>query len=117
MKNGIITSDNNQWRLEMSEGLPIVIIMIAVILVVIALIALLFWRKQKGKLEQPVFRHKKAFLAQFIAGLVISLTGAFFMFDGDILGENTTGIATVIGIVGISLIATSNVTLLGFKRK
>ena len=39
------------------------------------------------------------------------------MFNGDILGENTTGIATVIGIVGIGLIATSNVTLLGFKRK
>jgi hypothetical protein len=29
------------------------------------------------------------------------------MFEGSILGENTTGIATVIGIVGIGLIATS----------
>jgi len=39
------------------------------------------------------------------------------MFNGDILGENTTGIATIVGIVGIGLIATSSVTLLGFKRK
>jgi len=40
------------------------------------------------------------------------LAGAFLMFNGDVLGENTTGIATVIGIVGIGLIATSNFTLL-----
>jgi uncharacterized protein YacL len=101
----------------MSESLPIVIIVIAGILVVIALIALRFWRKQKGKLEQPIVRNKKAFFAQWIIGLILALIGAFFMFDGDILGENTTGIATVIGIVGIGLIATSNVTLIGFKRK
>ena len=49
---------------------------------------------------------------KLIIGLVLALTAAFFMFDGGILGENTTGIATVIGIVGISLIATSNITLL-----
>ncbi|MFC1848296.1 hypothetical protein ACFLXV_03185 [Chloroflexota bacterium] len=101
----------------MSEGLPIVIIVIAVILVVVALIALRFWRKQKGKLEQPIVGNKKAFFAQWIIGLILALTAAFFMFDGDILGENTTGIARVMGIVGICLIATSNITLLAFKRK
>ena len=101
----------------MSEGLPIVIIVIAVILVVVALIALLFWRKQKGKLDQPIVGNKKAFFAQWIIGLILALTAAFFMFDGEILGENTTGIARVIGIVGICLIATSNITLLAFKRK
>ncbi len=101
----------------MSEGIPIVIIVIAVILVVVALAAFILWRKQKGKLEQPIFRNKKAFFIQWIIGLILALTAAFFMFDGDILGENTTGIATIIGIVGICLIATSNVTLLGFKRK
>jgi L-asparagine transporter-like permease len=101
----------------MSESIPIVIIVIAVILVVIALIALLFWRKQKGKVEQPIIRNKKAFFAQWLIGLILALIGAFFMFDGDILGENTTGIATVIAIVGIGLIATSNVTLIGFRRK
>jgi amino acid transporter len=99
----------------MIAGLPIVIIVIAVILVVVALIALRFWRKQKGKLEQPI-GNKKAFFVQWIIGLILALVAAFFMFDGDILGENTTGIAIVIGIVGICLIATSNVTLIGFKR-
>ena len=98
------------------SGLPIVMIVIAVILVVIALIALRFWIKQKGKLEQPIVRNKKAFFVQWIIGLILALTAAFFMFDGDIMGENTTGIATVIGIVGICLIATSNITLLAFKR-
>lgn len=103
----------------MNGSLLIVIIVIAVILIVLVLVALLRARaKQKeGKLEQPVLRNKKAFFTQWIAGLILALTAAFFMFDGDILGENTTGIAIVVGIVGIGLIATSNVTLLGFKRK
>jgi multisubunit Na+/H+ antiporter MnhB subunit len=92
----------------MSEGPPIIIIGIALILVAIALIAL----RNRGKLKQPIVRNKKSFLPLFIIGLVLSLIAAFFMFDGDILGEKTTGIATVIGIVGIGLIATSNFTLL-----
>jgi len=62
-------------------------------------------------------KRKKAFFAQWIIGIVIALTAAIFMFDGDILGENTSGISTVIGIVGICLIATSNVQLLPFRRK
>ena len=90
----------------MNEGPPIIIIGIAIILVALALIAL----RNRGKLKQP--RNKKTFLPLFITGLVLALTGAFLMFNGDILGENTTGIATVIGIVGIGLIATSNFTLL-----
>jgi len=92
----------------MSEGPPIIIIGIALILVALALIAL----RNRGKLKQPIIRNKKSFIPLFIIGLVLALTGAFLMFDGDILGENTTGIATVIGIVGIGLIATSNFTLL-----
>jgi len=92
----------------MCEGPPIVIIGIALILVAIALLAL----RKRGKLKQPIIRNKRSFFPLFIVGLVLSLTAAFFMFDGDILGENTTGIATVIGIVGIGLIATSNFTLL-----
>ena len=100
----------------MSEGLPIITIVLAVILVVVALIVLRIWIKQRGKLEQPIVRNKKAFFAQFIIGLILALTAGFFMFNGDILGENTTGISTVIGIVGICLIATSNIYLLP-KRK
>jgi len=92
----------------MSEGPPIIIIGIALILVAIALLAL----RNRGKLKQPIVRNKKSFFPLFIIGLVLSLTAASFMFDGDILGENTTGIAIVIGIVGIGLIATSNFTLL-----
>ena len=95
----------------MSGDPPIIIIAIVLILVAVALIAL----RNRGKLKQP--RNKKTFLSLFITGLVLALAGAFFMFNGDILGENTTGIATVIGIVGIGLIAISNVALLGFKSK
>ena len=93
-------------------------IAIIVIGVVLLVIALLVWRMQKeGKLEGIINKRKKAFFAQWIIGIVIALTAAAFMFDGDILGENTPGIATVIGIVGICLIATSNVHLLPLKRK
>ena len=92
----------------MNEGPPIIIIGIALILVALVLVAL----RNRGKLKQPIIRNKKSFFPLFIIGLVLALTAAFFMFDGDILGENTTGIATVIGIVGIGLIATSNITLL-----
>ena len=95
----------------MNEGSPIIIIAIAIILVALALIAL----RNRGKLKQP--SNKKTFLPIFISGLVLALAGAFLMFNGDILGENTTGIATVIGIVGLCLIATSNVTLIALKRK
>ena len=50
-------------------------------------------------------------------GLILALTAAFFVFDGDILGENTTGIATVVGIVGICVIAASIIHLLPLRRK
>ena len=88
----------------MSEYSPIIIIGIALILVAVALIAL----RNRGKLKQPIISNKKSFFPLFITGLALALTGAFFMFDGDILVENTTGIATIIGIVGIGLIAASN---------
>ena len=55
-------------------------------------------------------------LIQFIAGIVVALIGAFFMFEGSLFGERTTGIATVIGIVGIILIATSKYRLMGRKK-
>ena len=101
----------------MVNSIPIVIIVIAVVLVVVAL---LVWRMQKeGKLERinnKKKKKKKAFFAQFITGIVVALLAAIFMFDGDILGENTAGISTAIGIVGICLIATSNIYLLP-KRK
>ena len=101
----------------MGNGVPIVIIVIGVLLVVIAL---LVWRRQKEVLEFINRLHpnkKKAFFAQWIVGLMLALIGAFFMFDGDILGENTSGISTIIGIVGICLISTSSIHFLPLRRK
>ena len=99
----------------MVNSIPIVIIVIGVLLV---LLALFVWRMRKEvKLEGISNKRKKAFFAQWIIGVVVALTAAAFMFDGDILGENTSGISTVIGIVGICLIATSNVHLLPLRRK
>jgi uncharacterized membrane protein YtjA (UPF0391 family) len=101
----------------MVNSIPIVIIVIGVILVVVAL---LVWRRRKEVklvLEGISNKRKKAFFAQWIVGLVIALIAAAFMFDGDILGENTSGISTVIGIVGICLIATSNFNLLPSRRE
>jgi len=99
----------------MVNGVPIVIIVIGVILV---LIALFVWRRRKElTLEGISNRRKKVFFAQWIVGIVIALTAAIFMFDGNILGENTSGISTVMGIVGICLIATSSVNLLPVRRK
>jgi len=99
----------------MVNSVPIVIIVIGVILV---LIALFVWRRRKElTLEGMSNKRKKAFLTQWIVGIVIALTAAIFMFDGHILGENTTGISTVMGIVGICLIAASGVNLLPLRRK
>ena len=44
---------------------------------------------------------------QFIAGICIALIGAGIMFHGNLFGERNSGIATIIGIIGIGLIATS----------
>ncbi|MBN1761722.1 MAG: hypothetical protein JW878_01405 [Methanomicrobia archaeon] len=48
----------------------------------------------------------------FVLGLVLALTGAFLMWNGSILGERTISAAITLGIVGISLIATSKIRLL-----
>ena len=96
----------------------VILITIIVIAIVLVILALLVWRRRKEvKLEAISNKRKKAFFAQWITGVVIALVAAIFMFDGQILGENTTGISTVMGIVGISLIATSNVNLLPLRRK
>jgi energy-converting hydrogenase Eha subunit H len=50
---------------------------------------------------------KKYRKALFVLGILICLAGAGLMVDGAILGETTTNVATVLGITGIGLIATS----------
>ena len=98
----------------MVNSTPIAILVIVVVLLVIAL---LVWRRQKEEKLEGISNKKKKFFAQWIIGIVLGIIAAIFMFDGDILGENTTGISTIIGIVGICLIATSNINLLSLKRK
>jgi len=50
----------------------------------------------------------------FALGISVCLIGALVMVAGEsILGENHTGIATVIGIVGIGLIGTSGAIIAG----
>jgi uncharacterized membrane protein YtjA (UPF0391 family) len=96
----------------------IVLITIIIIGVVLAVVAVLVWRRQREeKLEGISGKQKRAFFAQWIIGLVIALIAAVFMFDGDVLGEDTAGISTVLGIIGICLIATSNINLLSLKHK
>jgi len=47
----------------------------------------------------------------FILGVIVALAGALLMWNGGILEENTTGIATVVCIVvGIGIIATSRIS-------
>jgi hypothetical protein len=42
-----------------------------------------------------------------VIGVLVCLIGAFLMWDGSILGDRTTGIALVVGIVGIGIIIKS----------
>ena len=80
----------------------IVLITIIIIGVVLAVVAVLVWRRQKEeKPERISAEQKKAFFAQWIVGIVIALIAAILMFDGDVLGEDTAGISTVMGIIGI----------------
>jgi len=44
----------------------------------------------------------------YVSGVVLALAGAAIMFEGSLLGKRTTGIAIIIGIIGLGLIATSS---------
>jgi len=57
-------------------------------------------------------RPQKISIAIFIVGLITALFGAFVMFHGSLFGDRNAGIAIVIGIVGMGLIAASNFRLL-----
>ena len=61
---------------------------------------------------------RKYAIAIFALGVAVCLTGAALMaFGAGLLGENHTGIATVIGIVGIGLIGTSGATFAAISSK
>jgi len=53
--------------------------------------------------------NKKFFVIQFVVGIIVALIGAFIMFHGNIFEENNSGIATIIGIIGIGLIGSSSI--------
>ncbi len=72
-------------------------ILYIIIFLGIVFLAIHLFRRPKITMNKPLFT----------LGILVALMGAFLMWDGSILGENTTGIATVIGIIGIGLIATS----------
>jgi hypothetical protein len=56
--------------------------------------------------------------AILVLGVSVCLMAAFLMGWGEsILGENHTGIATVIGIVGIGLIGTSGAIIAGERAR
>lgn len=55
-------------------------------------------------------------LIQFTIGLACALIGAYVMFNGSILGENNSGIAIVLGIIGIGLISASPMGILKDKK-
>jgi len=51
-------------------------------------------------------------IIQFVLGIVVALIGAAIMFHGNVFGENNTGVAIVLGIIGIGMIATSSIRIL-----
>ena len=80
-------------------------ILISILALLIILIVVFFVRSKKRNLKDNPWNYLNKI--QFIIGICISLIGAGIMLHGNILGENNSGIATVIGIIGIGLIATS----------
>lgn len=48
-------------------------------------------------------------------GVLVSLIGGFLMYDGSILGEGTTGIARMVGIIGLVIITSSETPALAMK--
>jgi len=90
--------------MELPQPILISILSLLIILIVV------FFVKGKNKEKMKNLRdNSRNYLnrIQFIAGICIALIGAGIMFHGNIFGERNSGIATVIGIIGIGLIATS----------
>jgi len=78
------------------------ILKILLAIAVVLLVLMVVFRKKIRKItiNKPLF----------ILGILLALTGAFLMWNAHILGESARSIAPIIGIVGISLIATSGIS-------
>jgi hypothetical protein len=78
----------------MNSLLPIVITTIVLILIVLDLLVLTLWRKRvEYKLKRRLGWKEHVLFIQMLIGLVIVLTAALFVFDGNIMGEKTLGFA------------------------
>ena len=102
----------------MITGIPWILISLVAILSGVIVTAFVF-RKQIFSSKSGVFKeiHKPTFLIQFIVGLSCCLCGAIFIFNGELFGENTSGIAEIIGIIGICLIASAAPIGLAIKKR
>jgi len=76
-------------------------ILISILALLIILFVIFFVSGKKKEIM------KNMNLVQFILGICIALIGTGIMFHGNIFGERNSGIAIVVGIIGIGLIATS----------
>ena len=86
---------------------PYILIVILALLIILIVVFLVIGKKKNSK---DALKHVN--ITQFIVGICVTLIGAGIMFHGNIFAENNSGIATVIGIIGIGIIATSNFRLL-----
>ena len=93
-----------------------IIITIFTLLAILGGVAMIIIVKKRKEANIPV-NYNKPFFIQWILGIIVCLTGSIAMWSGDLFGENTTGIAQVLGIIGIVMIATSGITLRTFMDK
>ena len=84
-------------------GLPYILISILALLIILIVVYFVIGKKRLLKDNPWKYLNK----IQFIAGICIALIGAGIMFHGNVFGEKNSGISTIIGIVGIGLIASS----------
>lgn len=59
---------------------------------------------------------QKSGVAIWAIGVITMLFGAFVMFHGSLFGENNSGIAIIIGIIGMGLVVTG-IPLWTLKKK
>ena len=103
----------------MHEGLTVsspIFLIVALLSFVTLIVGLVVARIRKEERKLIPKNQKLLFYTFLFSGISISLLGGFFMFDGDILGEGTGGIARIMGFVGLALIIGAS-TVAGTSNK